>query len=254
LKSRAVRYSNGLSVRLRALFALCCAVSAAALADSTAVPDVVVSKSPIDVRKLHITQTAQVSMARMDIEPHSYVGALTLNGSCSGSANFSLDAYELISKRVIEGYSQWSFDLASVRKVFAAELESAGYPKYAPDISLFEARLGSDADFRVAVTFTNLQFNKCSDTFLLKTEGIGYLKADIEVFSEREQKVVLKKTVESAFKADSAHAMEDREFNRRLLGVLFDNLLADAEFVAAFQLPGDSGKQVDASAANRRQE
>jgi hypothetical protein len=234
-----MRISSKFFTRMLALLAICW-IGSTARADDSRLPDFVLSKRPIDVRNLHLTQTTQVRVARFDIDENTSVGSLTLNGTCSGGRNYSLGAYETLNTKTFPLTTSWAFDLAAVQKIFATEMDSAGYLRYQPDLSLFETHLGSDADFQTAVTFTNMQFNKCSHWYLFDTSGISYIKARIEVFSQKEQKTVLDKIVEAALKIARSDSIEDREFNRRLIAQLADNLLADPDYVAIFHSPASS--------------
>lgn len=189
----------------------------------------------IDVHGLHLAKTVQVGVLRMNIEDHDFVGSMTLGRGCSHPLNLSLDAYELVTKNKYGDLSAWVYNLHSVQKIVAAEMEQAGYPKYDPDLSLFEMRLGSDADFRIAMTLNDLHFKKCNDFFMRHTEGIGNINATWEVYSQREQKVVYSKSVFASIEAPSGKEVDDREFNRRLIAQMVDNILADPEFVAVFK-------------------
>ena len=210
------------------------------------VPDVAADKQPIDVHQLRITSTAEVGVVRFTIEPHDYVGPITLNHSCIHPANLTFDAYELVSKRINQYESQWTFNLQSLQKTFATEMEKVGYPKYDPDLSLFGATVGTDADFRIGVTFTNLQFNKCSDRFLLDTQGSAFIEAIIEVFSPQTQQVVYASVVKASYKLDGFHGLTDRDFNQRLIRQMIANLLAEPDFVAVFSPRAEKTKQVEA--------
>ncbi len=233
--SRANLPSTLLPALLSILLAAACAVSGAAQAADDFVPKVVESRQPIDVRNLHIADTTQVGVARIDIDAHAFVGATTLNATCSSPVNLSLDAYESLSNKDNKDNPLWSFDLPTVRKIFATEMEKAGYPRYDPDLSLFESRLGSDADYRIAVTFTKLEFKKCGNRFMRVDKGSAYVAARIELYSQRKQKTVFDKVLDSSYKMDDSHPMQDRDFNRSLIGQLADNLLSDPDWVAAFR-------------------
>ena len=222
---------------LAALAASCMSAGVAQAGDGFS-PQLVPSAVPIDVHNIHIVETTQLRKVRLDIDPHTFVGAITFNWKCSSAVNVSLDAYQAVARPDPKDESKWSFNLATMSRAFAVEMEKAGYPRYDPDLSLFEARLGSDADYQIGTTFTKLEFNKCGNHYLNVVKGSAYVAARFELYSPRLQKAVFDKVVEASYRIDEDRAIEDRDFNFLLLKQLVDNLLADPDFAAAYRRSG----------------
>ncbi len=229
-------YNKVITVRLIVLSILYTLIQLHAFAGEPVNPKSVSPVNPLDVRNLHLTKTAQVGMLRFDIADNADVGTKSYRSGCRTPYTLSFGAWEVMSANKPLGIIRGGFDLESLRKIFATELEKSGYPAYEPDLSLFETQLGSDADFRIAVTVTNLQFAQCAATGNSQhINGQTYVQAKWEVFSQREQKVVYTKSAEASYESPDVKFIEEREFNRILLRRLTDNLLADHEFAAIFR-------------------
>jgi len=234
--SASAAYKKGISVRLIALFIFYTLIQLYAFAGEDVNPKTVAPLEPIDVYDLHLKNTAQIGLLRFDMIDNAVVGTKSFRSGCMKPYTLSFGAWELMSEDKALGIIRGGFDLESLRRIFATEMEKAGYPHYAPDLSLFETKLGSDADFRIAVTVTNIQFALCTSSGARQgVNGRSYVKAKWEVFSQREQTVVYGKTVEASYETPDVKFITEREFNRILLRQMSDSVLADHDFVAIFR-------------------
>jgi len=241
-----LKHAEDDTVRALILAILCCLLPIAVQAGDNAVADpavvapaaaVLATGSPIDVRGLGLTRTAQLGVLHFDIADSADIGTMTFNGSCSHPYKLTLGGYDVVTKDMVNKVPLWGLDLPSIQRIFAVRMEQRGYPKYEPDLSLFQVRLGSDADLRVAVTFTEMKFAKCSDARSRVTQGSNAMKAKWDVYSQRDQKIVYSKIAGGNLTLGSSEAIEDRDFNRRIIEQMIDSLQADPEFVAIFKSP-----------------
>ena len=198
-------------------------------------PKTVMSLRPIDVHNLHLQQTADVQKLVFDFDAKHTVGTRSFRFGCANPMKLDLGGWEAITRDTTWGIVRGGLDLVSVRNAFAAEMSAAGYPAYQPDLSLFEIHKGSDPDFSVAVTITDLQFAECAGGRRGNLTGHSYIQAKWEVYSQKEQKVVYNKLVQASLITKGDDELEERDFNRKLIRQLSANLLADADFVAIFK-------------------
>jgi hypothetical protein len=232
----AATYKKVISVRLIALIIFYTQIQFPAFAGEAINPKTISPLDPIAVHNLHLTKTAQIGLLRFDIIDNADVGTKSFMAGCKKPYTLSFGAWEALSENKASGIVRGGFNLESLRRIFATEFEKYGYPAYVPDLSLFETRVGSDADFRIAVTVTNVQFAQCSTSRNSQlVNGRSYVQAKWEVFSQRDQTVVYTKTVEASYETPDVKFIEEREFNRFLLRQLTDNLLSDHDFVAIFR-------------------
>lgn len=223
-------------MRLIALTILYALIQFHACAGEVIDPKSVPALKAIDVHELHLTKTAQIGLLRFDMIDNANVGTESYREDCHKPYTLSFGAWELLSENKEMGIVRGGFNVDSLQRIFATQMQKSGYPEYAPDLSLFATRLGSDADFRIGVTVTSVQFAFCAGPIGRKlVNGRSYVEAKFEVFSQREQKVVLSKTVEASYESPDVKFVEEREFNRNLLVRLTNNLLSDQEFAAIFR-------------------
>ncbi len=120
-----------------------------------------------------------------------------------------------------------------VGNLFKAELRKYGYPEYSPGESLFEDKIGVEADFVAGATLQDLKYDLC---WKGHSRGLGkaYAKMKWEVYSNQLQKVVYSKVVEASIDNSKEDPISDLEIDKKLFSVAVDNLISDQKFVDIF--------------------
>ncbi|MBV8665527.1 MAG: trypsin-like peptidase domain-containing protein [Burkholderiaceae bacterium] len=197
--------------------AACCG---AALADDDkpfAEPTDIKQLTPASVADLHLTQKIMIDRLRDAMTPGEKLGH-------QGSGWLCHKVNWYYSKTNPNWFSE------NIKKAMTGELKKYGYRMYdANEGSLYASDVSNAPDFRIGATFRKYNMELCLDD--KKYTGWVRVVVDWEVFSEKEQKVVLQKTTDGYVHADTGV--------EAIWGVAFqgavDNLIGLPEFSAAIQ-------------------
>ncbi|MET3120890.1 serine protease Do [Oxalobacteraceae bacterium GrIS 2.11] len=214
------------------LFTFCVFINLQALAAVIEIaPQQIEARKPIDVTQKHISRTVDFTAWKVNIDPIDIIGTIHPGVFCS-------DAQE---KRYWTHLGDWL--RGTVRDIYIQTALKAGYPKHQAGESAFEQKIGSDADFKAGVTLTDLKYSICGTGN--DVTGSGYVKMKWELFSVLRQKVVYTKAIEASFSNKSGAGINGDDFFRKLIEAEVDNLLAETDFVSAFE-SGDGGSDTKA--------
>ena len=186
--------------------------------DEIAVPTVPSLKA-IDVTDRHISRTAQFTIWKPTLDGTDLVGIYRHGLFCVSPSKlyYNKDSNDWLRPRIY--------------KAFVDRSSKLGYPKYAPNDSAFEIKIGNDANFKIGATLLAYKFDECgSDS---ETKGSIYVKIKWEVYSIQAQKVVYSKIIGASYTSTSS--MKDDDFFDAFANAEIDNLLADPDYVSVFE-------------------
>ncbi len=115
---------------------------------------------------------------------------------------------------------------------FKREIKRLGLDDASGEISAFDTGQPSDADYRIGGVVTAMDDRECS--YPSGRKGSIALTVKWDIFSTRQQRVVLSKTVSASYALDSFENINGREFFLRGMGKDIAALLTDPQVTALF--------------------
>ncbi|MBV1775276.1 hypothetical protein KSF73_06070 [Burkholderiaceae bacterium DAT-1] len=124
---------------------------------------------------------------------------------------------------------------------------SLGYSTYSPDTSIFEHKIGTDADISIAISITDFKFKTCITDYFngsFKIYGKAYIAGNIEAKLAQTQEIIYKQFVDNSVNAEKGSAMDLVDFMTSISDALVDAILADPKYVDAYLKAHDPAPQI----------
>jgi len=178
-----------------------------------------------------IKKTVQFKNWKVNLDTPNKVGRISRGIFCGGETDM---VYNATYDRYFVG---------EVNKIFKQKSSTLGYPKDQSGESAFADAANTGADFRIG--FTLLDINQTVCAVGTEVSGSGRLKLKAELFSNKSQKVVYTRILESTYASETRVPLES--FVDTLVGNAMNVLFADAAYadnfrdnpVLAIEAPGD---------------
>lgn len=191
-----------------------------------AVPLVATAESPISVKEMAITRTSQMKVWKTKLTAADVVGTYKTGLFCTDPKPIYYKFDDYFVSRSEKYYSELSQEL--------------GYPKYDPDQSPFEDKVGTEADFKMGISLLGLAYDVCTNGGVV--EGKATIKMRIELLSTQLQKVIFSKEISKDFYSPKKISWE--AFDEQLLKSAFGEVFSDERYVEAFRSgPGVSAEK-----------
>jgi serine protease Do len=177
------------------------------------------SAPPINVVNDSIKKTVQFKNWKVNLDNPTKVGTVARGLFCSGADDFSYTAT----------YDRYF--VARLAKIFKEKSFALGYPRYEAGDSAFADASISGADFRIGFTLLQLSNNIC--LVGKETSGQGKVTLKVEVFSNKQQKVVYSRSIDGAFSSDTR--INADVFAENVIGNALDHMFADQKYANVYR-------------------
>lgn len=188
------------------------------------------NSTPKDISEWHVSKTVELRKLSSLLNSTDSMGKVSYGMFCTDTKELFYNPQ--FNRQYLE----------VLNKEFKERLHKFGYPDYSPGESLFEDKIGTEADFVAGATVQDIKFDVCWKSDVMR--GKAYAKIKWEIFANRLQKVVYTNSIEAYIDSSTQESTSELEFNKKLFAQVVDNLLADEKFLALFKDSSNLGNTV----------